>query len=86
MAHINMSCKSANKFKMVQLDDRLMFNQLLEQNENLVPCSIYVDKNTGVIYFVEEQTGPILDLCMKYDENTCINNDIGLHIGSYLGV
>lgn len=84
MAYVNMNHKSANKFRMVQLDSRLRFNQLLEENENIVPCSLYVNKDDGTIYFVEEQTGPILDLCME--EDSCINNDIGLHIGSYLGV
>ena len=84
MAYVNMNHKNANKFKMVQLKDRLRFNKLLEENENIVPCSLYVNKEDGTIYFIEEQTGPILDLCM-YDTDTCINDSIGLHIGSYIG-
>lgn len=84
--YINMSHKAANKFRMVQLEDRLRFNKLLEENENIVPCSLYVNKEDGTIYFIEEQTGPILDLYMRYDEDTCINDSIGLHIGSYIGL
>ena len=84
MAYINMTGKTSNKFKMVQLRDKLRFNQFLKENENIVPCSLYVNKEDGTIYFVEEQTGPILDLCME--EDNCINNNIGLHIGSYLGI
>lgn len=84
--YINMNHKAANKFKMVQIEDRLRFNKLLKEKENIVPCSLYVDKEDGTIYFVEEQTGPILDLCMRYDEDTCINDSVGLHIGSYIGM
>lgn len=84
--YINMNHKAANKFKMVQIEDRLRFNKLLEENKNIVPCSLYVNKDNGTIYFIEEQTGPVLDLCMRYDEDITINNDIGLHIGSYLGI
>lgn len=62
MAHINMNCKPANKFKMVQLDDVYRFNQLQKENsEIIVPCQLYVDKETGMIYFVEQQQGEILD-------------------------
>lgn len=62
MAYINMNCKPANKFKMVQLDDIYRFNQLQkENNETIVPCQLYVDKETGMIYFVEQQQGEILD-------------------------
>ena len=56
MAHISMSCKPANKFSMVQLDDRLRFYNLLEENENIVPCSLYVNKDDGTIYFVEQES------------------------------
>ena len=84
--YINMNDKAANKFKMVQIEDRLRFNKLLEENKNIVPCSLYVNKDNGTIYFIEEQTGPVLDLCMRYDEDTTINNDICLHIGSYLDI
>ena len=59
--YINMNHKSASKFRMVQIEDRLRFNNFLEENENIVPCSLYVNKEDGTIYFIEEQTGPILD-------------------------
>ena len=52
--YINMNHKAANKFRMVQIEDRLRFNRLLEENKNIVPCSLYVNKEDGVIYFIEE--------------------------------
>lgn len=55
MAHISMNNKSATKFKMVQLDDRLRFYNFLKENENVVPCSLYVNKDDGTIYFVEQE-------------------------------
>ena len=56
MAHVSMNNKSATKFKMVQLDDRLRFYNFLEENENIVPCSLYVNKDDGTIYFVEQKS------------------------------
>ena len=56
MAHISMSCKPANKFQMVQLDDRLRFYNFLKENENVVPCSLYVNKDDETIYFVEQES------------------------------
>ena len=55
MAHISMNNKSATKFKMVQLDDITRFYNFLEENENVVPCSLYVNKDDGTIYFVEQE-------------------------------
>lgn len=52
--YINMNHKAANKFKMVQIENRLRFNKLLEENKNIVPCSLYVNKEDGTIYFIEE--------------------------------
>lgn len=86
MAYINVEHKPANKFKMVQLEDQLRFQQLLSEKENLVPCQLYVDKDDGTIYFIEQQTGPILDCILHYDEDTCINDSIGLHIGRTVGM
>ena len=54
MAHISMNNKSVSKFKMVQLDDILRFNNFLRENENIVPCSLYVNKDDGTIYFIEQ--------------------------------
>ena len=56
MAHISMNGKLATKFQMVQLDDRLRFYNFLEENENIVPCSLYVNKDDGTIYFVEQES------------------------------
>ena len=56
MAHISMNSKPANNFKMVQLDDRLRFNNFLNENENIVPCILYVNKDDGTIYFVEQES------------------------------
>ena len=69
MSYVNISHKPANHFRMVQLEDRIRFNKLLEEKENLVPCSLYVDKDTGAIYFVEEPTGPIMDYCVMSIDN-----------------
>ena len=52
MAHISMNSKSVSKFKMVQLDERLRFNNFLKENENIVPCILYVNKDDGTIYLV----------------------------------
>lgn len=86
MAYVKIDHKPANKFKMVQLENQLRFQQLLSERENLVPCQLYVDKDDGTIYFVEQQTGPILDCILHYDEDACINDSIGLHIGHTVGM
>ena len=54
--YVNMNHKNANKFRMVQLENRLRFNQLLEENENIVPCSVYVNREEYTIYFVEQKS------------------------------
>ena len=54
--YVNMNHKNANKFRMIQLENRLRFNQLLEENENIVPCSLYVNKEDGTIYFIEQES------------------------------
>ena len=56
MAHISMNNKSVSKFKMVQLDDILRFNNFLKENENIVPCNLYVNKEDGTIYFIEQES------------------------------
>ena len=86
MAYVKIEHKPANKFKMVQLEDQMKFQKLLNERENLVPCQLYVDKDDGTIYFVEQQTGPILDCMLYYDKDIYINNDIGLHIGHTVGM
>ena len=47
--YVNMNHKNANKFRMVQIENRLKFNKLLEENKNIVPCSLYVNKDNGTI-------------------------------------
>ena len=51
-----MNNKSATKFKMVQLDDIIRFSNFLKENENVVPCSLYVNKDDGTIYFMEQES------------------------------
>lgn len=72
MAYVKIEHKPSNKFKMVQLEDQMKFQKLLNERENLVPCQLYVDKDDGTIYFVEQQTGPILD-CMLWGCNPHID-------------
>lgn len=55
MAHVSMNNKSVTKFKMVQLDDMIRFNNFLKENKNVVPCNLYVNKDDGTIYFVEQE-------------------------------
>ena len=54
--YVNMNHKNANKFRMVQLENRLRFNNFLNENENIVPCILYVNKDDGTIYFVEQES------------------------------
>lgn len=62
MAYMNISSKPANKFILIQENNLLAFMQKVRESDSLVPCHMYVDKNDGKIYFVEQQIGPILDL------------------------
>lgn len=54
--YVNMNHKNANKFRMVQLENRLRFNNFLKENVNIVPCILYVNKDDGTIYFVEQES------------------------------
>lgn len=63
--------KPANKFKMVQLEDRIKFQKILNEKKYLVPCQVYVDKEDGTIYFLEQETGPIMDITMCNIDDTC---------------
>ena len=56
MAHVSMNNKLVTKFKMVQLDDMIRFNNFLKENENIVPCSLYVNKDDGTIYFMGKES------------------------------
>lgn len=42
-------------FTLVEPEDIDRFNQILKNNDQIVPCSIYLDKQTAKIYFVEQQ-------------------------------
>ena len=41
------------KFKTVSPDRYDAFQELYQQDENIMPCELYVDKTTGTIYFIE---------------------------------
>jgi hypothetical protein len=41
------------KFKTVSPDRHDAFEELYQQDENIMPCELYVDKTTGTIYFIE---------------------------------
>ena len=56
VTYVNMNHKNANKFRMVQLENRLRFNNFLKENANIVPCILYVNKDDGTIYFVEQES------------------------------
>lgn len=66
------------KFVYVPLSKRYEFDKMKEQNSNIIPCSIYVDKEEQKIFFIEEQQGEILDIT----RDICINDSPGLSIGS----
>lgn len=78
------------RFVYVPLSKNLEFQSLIEDNKKLVPCSLYVDKEEQKIYFVEQETGPIMDGNIfdisLYDTDTCINDSIGMRIGSSVGL
>lgn len=50
------------KFVYVSLNNNDEFQRAKRENSNIVPCSLYVDKEEQKIYFVEQQTGAIMDL------------------------
>lgn len=66
------------RFVYVPLDKRYEFYKIKEQNSNIIPCSIYVDKEEQKIFFIEEQQGEILDIT----RDICINDSPGLLIGN----
>ena len=43
----------ATKFIYVSLNKVDEFQKVREGNNNIVPCSLYVNKDDGTIYFVE---------------------------------
>ena len=46
------------KFKTVSPDRYDAFQELYQQDENIMPCELYVDKTTGTIYFIEQERKP----------------------------
>ena len=44
------------KFVYVSLDKINDFQKVKEGNNNIVPCSLYVDKEKHTIYFVEQES------------------------------
>lgn len=70
--------KIVTKFVYVPLNKRHEFHMMKEQNSNIIPCSVYVDKNEQKIFFIEEYQGEILDIT----RDICINDSPGLLIGN----
>ena len=68
------------RFVYVPLSKNLEFQSLIEDNKNVVPCSLYVDKEEQKIYFVENVSD------VFHDIDTCINDSIGMRIGSSVGL
>ena len=44
-----------SKFILVEENEMERFNELLMNNNQIVPCSIYLNKEDGRIYFVERK-------------------------------
>ena len=53
------------KFKTVSPDRYDAFQELYQQDENIIPCELYVDKTTGTIYFIEQERKPIRGIRRK---------------------
>lgn len=68
----------ATKIVYVSLNNNDEFQRTRRENSNIVPCSLYVDKEECKIYFVEKEQGEILDATW----DMCINDSPGLSIGS----
>ena len=47
------------KFRTVSPDRYDAFEKLYQQDENIKPCELYVDKTTGTIYFIEQERNPM---------------------------
>ena len=52
-------------FKTVKPDSYNTFVKMYEENENIMPCQLYVDSATGSIYFIEQERKPIRDIRRK---------------------
>lgn len=46
-------------FKTVKPDSYNTFVKIYEENENIMPCQLYVDSTTGSIYFIEQERKPL---------------------------
>lgn len=46
-------------FKTVKPDSYDRFVEIYEENENIMPCQLYVDSTTGSIYFIEQERTPL---------------------------
>ena len=53
------------KFKTVSPDRYDDFQKLYQQDENIMPCELYVDKTTGTIYFIEQERESFLGMRKK---------------------
>ena len=46
-------------FKTVKPDSYDRFVEIYEENENIMPCQLYVDSSTGSIYIIEQERKPL---------------------------
>lgn len=51
--------KKVTTFKTVKPDSYDRFVEIYEENENIMPCQLYVDSTTGSIYFIEQERKPL---------------------------
>ena len=46
-------------FKTVKPESYDRFVEIYEENENIMPCQLYVDSTSGSIYFIEQERKPL---------------------------
>lgn len=51
--------KKVTTFKTVKPDRYNVFVKMYEENENIMPCQLYVDSTSGSIYFIEQERKPL---------------------------
>lgn len=51
--------KKVTTFKTVKPDRYDVFVKMYEENENIMPCQLYVDSTSGSIYFIEQERKPL---------------------------
>ena len=43
------------QIRFVSEDKEDLFEQMLEENKSVVPCELWINKDTGVVYFKEKK-------------------------------